>query len=92
MPDNRKRAKDYWDRLLSKNISNLFTTKLSLHEKMNIFKNFVEMVNIETSTKCNRHCNYCPLSINSRGEIDKKLDNRLFHKTINELMQIDYNG
>jgi MoaA/NifB/PqqE/SkfB family radical SAM enzyme len=91
---SKKRAKDYWDRFLSNDVDLLidfFNKELSLEEKKKYFKEFVEVVNIETSSACNRTCNYCPVSI-----IDRKsnfyLSQISLDKVIDELVEINYNN
>ena len=64
---NIRRAGDYWKRILSKSETiyyELFEQRENITKeiKKNIFEKYVEIVNIETSTKCNRKCLYCPLS------------------------------
>jgi len=61
------KAVDFWTRLLENDLSSIFSIDLSETNKKSIFKKFVEVVNLETSTYCNRHCGYCPLSNDNRG-------------------------
>ena len=61
------RANDFWDRLLKKDASSLFSNLLSDADQRSVFKEYVEVVNLELSTQCNRHCGYCPLSNDDRG-------------------------
>lgn len=61
------RANDFWNRLLENDLNKLFLLGLGELDKKSVFKKFVEVVNLETSTQCNRHCNYCPLSSDDRG-------------------------
>ncbi len=63
------RANDFWDRLLQQDLSVFFSNPLSIIDKKIVFKKYVEVVNMELSTQCNRHCGYCPLSNDSRGGI-----------------------
>ncbi len=67
----KHRANDFWNRLLEKDLSALFIAPLSAIDKKIVFKKNVEVVNLELSTQCNRHCGYCPLSNDSRGGIAK---------------------
>jgi len=55
---------------------------------------FFSEVSIETITACNRRCSYCPNSIFDRGLIKNKriLETKIYHKIIDELSEIDYNG
>lgn len=55
---------------------------------------FPRSIEIETNTSCNRRCSYCPNSIYDRGliENEKLMPTELFHKIIDELAEIGYNG
>lgn len=86
------RANDFWNRLLSRNLNKLFLRELNELEKKIVFKEFVEVINLETSTQCNRHCVYCPLSIYDRGISNNSMNQFLFDKIISELIEIDYDG
>lgn len=68
--------------------SKLYYTSNSLFKYGTI--DFFRAIEIETLTKCNRKCNYCPNSKYDRGE--HYMDENLFKKIINELAEIDYNG
>jgi radical SAM protein with 4Fe4S-binding SPASM domain len=54
----------------------------------------VSMIFIETITACNLRCNCCPNSIYPRGLIKnmKKMDIELFHKIIDQLSELDWEG
>lgn len=87
------RANDFWERSLNKkDLYNLFSSKLSQEDKMNLFKEFVEVVNLETTTQCNRHCSYCPLAKDDRGMSQVSLKDSIFEKILLELSAINYNG
>ncbi|MFH1972236.1 MAG: radical SAM protein [archaeon] len=60
------------------------------HHKFDSFS----IVEIETTTVCNRRCSYCPNAIYDRGLIEnkKEMDIELFKKIINELAEINYKG
>lgn len=92
-----KKAGTYWERLLLENEKigyELFgyNKEINMVKKKEIFKKYVEVVIIETSTKCNRTCSYCPLSYFDRGKTQIKIDEELFEKIINELKEIKYNS
>jgi len=55
---------------------------------------FSRAVEIDINTSCNRRCLYCPNSIYDRGlvENEKLMPTGLFHKIIDELAEIGYNG
>lgn len=47
-------------------------------------------VEIETSSKCNRKCSYCPNSVNNRGNFFMKTE--LFEKIIDQLAELEFDG
>ncbi|MBS3113294.1 SPASM domain-containing protein [Candidatus Woesearchaeota archaeon] len=51
---------------------------------------FFRAVEIETLTKCNRKCFYCPNSKYDRG--DQYMEESLYKKIIDELAELNYNG
>ena len=55
---------------------------------------FFSVVEIETTTYCNRKCTYCPNSISDRGDIKniRLMEESLFRKIIDELAEIRFNG
>ena len=94
---NIRRAGDYWKRILSKSETiyyELFEQRENITKeiKKNIFEKYVEIVNIETSTKCNRKCLYCPLSEYERGKNQNYMEEELFNKIISDLASINYRG
>jgi len=44
------RANDFWNRLLENDLNKLFLLGLGELDKKSVFKKFVEVVNLETST------------------------------------------
>lgn len=52
--------------------------------------NFFNIVEIETITKCNRKCTYCPNYNYDRG--NHLMDEKLFKKIIDDLSEIKYKG
>jgi len=89
----RRRANDFWQRFLNGEIlGGLFDKKMLFDiDFALLFSKYVEVVNIETSTFCNRRCEYCPLSNNDRGSAKKFMDKEIFLKILQELKSIDYN-
>ena len=69
-----------------------FYSCLTYDHKKQLFANNVELVYIETHSKCNRSCWFCPNSVVDRHSENIIMDDSLFHKILNELSQIDYDG
>ena len=71
-------------------------TKLHLEVQTNThlqklaFKQGVNYIDIETSSQCNRICNYCPNSYNDRRSKNIFMDMNLFESIIDQLSEIDY--
>ena len=61
---------------------------------LNIKDYFPRAIEIETTTSCNRRCSHCPNCIYDRGlkENEKLMPVALFHKIIDELSEIEYDG
>jgi cyclic pyranopterin phosphate synthase len=58
------------------------------------FRDMFENVNVETTTWCNRRCEWCPNSVFDRGlrENQRWMPTKLIHKIIDELGAIGYRG
>ncbi len=65
---NKISTKYYWEHflLLPDNVikSLFYPIDTAIDEQKVLFKKFVCIVNLETSTYCNRKCEYCPVSLN----------------------------
>ena len=90
-----KYNKNYWQRKLIDNPKNfsinlIKNNKLTLEESKNLFKKYVETVNLETSAYCNRVCPYCPVSIYARKDKTVKISESLLSSVITALKEIDY--
>lgn len=69
--------------------------KTSAHPSdLNEKEYFPRAIEIETNTSCNRRCSHCPNSIYDRGLIENEqlMPPVLFHKIIDELSELEYNG
>lgn len=85
-----KRSK-YWNYFLNHSDAGLiFSKSLNDIEKNNVFNKYVNLINIETSTFCNRKCAYCPLAENPRKQ--NLMEDTLFLKIMDELRIINYPG
>lgn len=83
---------EFWAYFLnSRNAKKLLTKNVSVDERVQIFNEYVTIVNIETSSYCNRSCSYCPVAYHgSRNQ--RLMDDELFEKIVAELKAIDYRG
>ncbi len=92
---NKTRGIDYWDKFFElKNIpAELFSfnEKINAEQKKQLFEQFVCIVNLETSTLCNRKCDYCPLSIYDRGD-QILMGDELYSQIISDLASISYHS
>jgi radical SAM protein with 4Fe4S-binding SPASM domain len=90
---NKINGREYWKFFLEQEqISSelfYFDNKITDRKSKEIFKKYVCIVNLETSTACNRKCDYCPLSIHERKE-QVLIDDKLFSKIIAALASINY--
>ncbi len=81
---------DYWDYFFENDYMDLFKNDLSQKRMCELFNIFVLNINIETSSFCNRKCNYCPLSYIDRKQI--LMSDEVWEKCISELQEIGYKG
>jgi sulfatase maturation enzyme AslB (radical SAM superfamily) len=82
----------YWEKVLSNFDANLINNSVvSLDSQKILFKKYVELINLETSSFCNRSCVYCPDSKFPR-DFKESLDNEIIVKILKELSVIDYSG
>jgi hypothetical protein len=82
----------YWEKILSNFDANLINNSVvSLDNQKILFKKYVELINLETSSFCNRSCIYCPDSKFPR-DFKEQLDNEIILKILKELSAIEYSG
>jgi len=67
-----------------------FQTNLSSIAKQHAFKAGVNYIDVETSSQCNRICNYCPNSIHDRRTSNSFMEWDVYEKLIKELAEISY--
>lgn len=72
----------YNSRIIRKYISDLDWNNLPLFS----------YIEIETFSKCNNDCAFCPVNRNADPREHKKMEEDLFHKIIDELADINYTG
>ena len=73
-------------------IDPLFFGTLNQSQQKLLFKKNVELVSIETHSKCNRRCWFCPNAHHDRHSQNKEMTDALFHKILDELTEIRYDG
>ena len=90
-----KYNKFYWQRKLIDNPKNFNINLIkdrnpTQEESKNLFKKYVEIINLETSAYCNRVCPYCPVSIYERKDKTIKIPESILSSIITALKEIDY--
>lgn len=92
---NKTKGTEYWESFLKDEKLNpdLFFKRDSItkEEAKELFKKYVCIVNMETSTLCNRKCDYCPLSNYSRDE-QILIEDELYSKIVSDLNSIGYHS
>ncbi len=53
---------------------------------------FFNVISIETNTRCNRRCEYCPNKYYDRGMKNEFMPEGLYKKIIDQLKELKYNG
>jgi len=53
---------------------------------------FFNVIHLETRTLCNNTCAFCPAAIQFKSRKDRSMSNEVFHKAINELSSLNYDG
>jgi radical SAM protein with 4Fe4S-binding SPASM domain len=93
---NKISTRHYWEHFLlvpDNLLKPLFYPRnIATDEQKSLFKKFVCIVNIETSTYCNRKCSYCPVSLNDSRKNQVYMADELFNKILGELESIDYSS
>ena len=90
-----KYNKFYWQRKLIDNPKNFNINLIkdynpTQEESKNLFKKYVEIINLETSAYCNRVCPYCPVSIYERKDKTIKIPESILSSIITALKEVDY--
>jgi MoaA/NifB/PqqE/SkfB family radical SAM enzyme len=60
--------------------------------KQEAFRQGVYYIDVETSSQCNRKCNYCPNSVNDRLSLNYFMPESIYSYFISDLNLIDYAG
>ena len=90
-----KHKKHYWQRKLYKNpdkfdLRLLDYYKISQKESEILFKEYVEIIKLETSSYCNRVCNYCPVAEFGRKDKNLIISQSIMNSVRNALKKINY--
>ena len=81
--------RDYWNFFLQEPDAVKIINPVKIQSEMQyLFRKYVDVVNIETSTYCNRKCTYCPISSVERNQ--SYIDDWLIKKGIDELSTVGY--
>jgi radical SAM protein with 4Fe4S-binding SPASM domain len=67
-----------------------FNSNLNEYEKKVAFLSGVRMVELETSSQCNRRCHYCPNSKYDRISGNTYISDAVFNRVIDDLASVDY--
>lgn len=59
-----------------------------LNENVPLF----EGIEIETYNRCNGGCSFCPVSVKNESRPEKRMSEKLFHKIIKDLEDLNYEG
>lgn len=90
-PLNKTPGNEWWDKFLM-DPANKHALFKEFHTKSEnlpeLFKKYVSIVNLETSSYCNRKCTYCPLSIYDKPQV--LMDYDLFEGILRQLSSIGF--
>ena len=73
---------------MDKTYYNLYVDDLYAKRSSSLFS----AIEIETYNRCNGVCSFCPVNVRNDSRIEKKMDELLFKKIIDELEQLNYSG
>ena len=85
-----------WVKLIGKAIyantlpNDLLSSQISIERASDLFKRYVELVEIENHSYCNRTCWFCPNVFMDRRSVNHLMSDALFDKIIRDLQTIDY--
>src|SRR5215216_4357478 len=72
--------------------ANHFRLDLSHGEAVELFKTHVELVEVETTSYCNRTCSFCPNSFIDRRSEKLTMPETTWQAILEGLREVDYNG
>jgi radical SAM family protein len=85
-----------WVKLIGKAVyantlpNDLLSSEISIERASDLFKQYVELVEIENHSYCNRTCWFCPNAFMDRRSVNHLMSDALFDKIIRDLQTIDY--
>jgi hypothetical protein len=85
-----------WVKLIGKAIyantlpNDLLSSQISIERARDLFKRYVELVEIENHSYCNRTCWFCPNAFMDRRSVNHLMSDALFDKIIRDLQTINY--
>ena len=86
------RQKEFWKYYLAEAEAwKLLSYNIDPKERVNLFKKFVFVINIETSSYCNRKCDYCPVHLLKGKQYDYLAD-FLYESIVEQLADMRYEG
>ncbi len=90
----RLRRARYWRRWVDSLIPELFEdlSNASTDRKRELFKAYVNLVEIECHARCNRICDFCPNVIVDRRKNYTQTDAQMLDRVFDELGSIDYSA
>lgn len=85
--------KEYWDYFFQQDDGyKLVKYGIDKSEWNELFCKYVMVINIETSSLCNRKCSYCPVGYETKIKEQEYLKIETFNRIIAELSDIEYEG
>lgn len=96
LPLNKTGASGYWEKLLSlpeAEIRPLLTTysALTRDEQIALFRKYVSIICVETSSYCNRNCAYCPDALPKYGRKEQKhIPDAAWSRLLANIQEIGY--
>lgn len=71
---------------------NHFKIALPQNEAEQLFKESVELIEVETTSYCNRTCSFCPNSFIDRKSEKRQMPETVWRKILDDLRQMNYSG
>jgi len=90
---NKIPGRHYWKYFLKQQDFSkalFYPTELDIDAQIALFKKHVCIVNLETSTYCNRKCPYCPTPLSAFRKTQAYMKEAVFNKIVSELSTINY--
>jgi hypothetical protein len=85
------RRSEYWDYYLAQDDAEAILHQINDDERRReLFRKYVNTINIELSAFCNRKCSYCPMATADRKQ--EFMSEDIWNKILDELEEIKYEG